>query len=64
MLVQSTITCPHRAARRVETMPENACQVAYRCKGCGEAPRPLSGDCCVSRSFGTVPCLPIQVERA
>lgn len=64
MLVESTITCPHRAAWRIETMPENACQVVSRCRGCGETLRPRPGECCVFCSYGTVPCPPIQIERA
>lgn len=64
MTIESTITCPHCTAQRRETMAENACQVVYRCQSCGETLRPLSGDCCVFCSYGSMPCPPIQMERA
>ena len=55
MLV-STITCPHCGAKRIETMPTDACQFFYECAGCGALLRPKPGDCCVFCSYGTVPC--------
>ncbi|WP_310093197.1 MULTISPECIES: GDCCVxC domain-containing (seleno)protein [Bosea] len=62
MLLQSTITCPHCAHVATETMPTDACQYFYECKGCGAVLRPLQGDCCVFCSYGSVPCPPIQME--
>jgi hypothetical protein len=44
----------------VETMPTDACQFFYDCKGCGERLKPLAGDCCVFCSYGSVPCPPQQ----
>src|ERR1700730_11043951 len=49
--------CSYQA---VETMPTDACQFFYECKGCGERLKPLAGDCCVFCSYGSVPCPPIQ----
>jgi hypothetical protein len=46
----------------VETMPTDACQFFYNCKGCGERLKPLAGDCCVFCSYGSVPCPPIQTN--
>jgi ribosomal protein L32 len=60
----STITCPECGHSETETMPTDACQFFYECKGCGELLRPNRGDCCVFCSFGTVPCPPIQEARA
>jgi hypothetical protein len=57
----STITCPHCAHERAETMPTNACIVFYDCVACGALLRPKSGDCCVFCSFGSTPCPPVQV---
>lgn len=56
----STITCPECGHAETETMPTDACQYFYDCKGCGALLRPKHGDCCVFCSYGTVPCPPIQ----
>lgn len=64
MELTSTIICPECGRRETETMPTNACQFFYDCKGCGALLRPKLGDCCVYCSFGTVPCPPIQQARA
>lgn len=59
----SVITCPcgHQS---VEQMPETSCQYFYRCEACGATLKPREGDCCVFCSYGSVPCPPIQRERA
>jgi hypothetical protein len=59
--LRSTLTCPRCGHRATETMPTDACQFFYDCKGCGVLLRPKEGDCCVFCSYGTVPCPPIQV---
>jgi len=64
MIQESTISCPHCATARLETMPANACQFFYDCTGCGARLRPKPGDCCVFCSYGSVPCPPIQAERS
>ena len=51
MQLESTLTCPSCGHRFVETMPTNACQFFYDCKGCGTLLRPKPGDCCVFCSF-------------
>jgi hypothetical protein len=56
----STITCPECRHKSSETMPTDACQFFYDCKGCGTRLKPKSGDCCVFCSYGNVPCPPIQ----
>jgi DNA-directed RNA polymerase subunit RPC12/RpoP len=63
MQLQSTITCPKCAQKSTETMPTNACQYFYDCVHCGAVLKPLSGDCCVFCSYGTVPCPPIQAAK-
>jgi hypothetical protein len=60
--LSSTITCPECGHARVETMPTDACQWYYDCRGCGTLLRPKPGDCCVFCSYGTVPCPPIQMD--
>jgi hypothetical protein len=52
MLLQSTITCPHRGLPKTETMPTDACQFFYECTGCGTKLKPKTGDCCVFCSYG------------
>jgi hypothetical protein len=64
MIEQSTITCPSCGVAKTETMPTDACQFFYECTGCGALLRPEPGDCCVFCSYGSVPCPPIQAERA
>jgi hypothetical protein len=56
MRLKSTVTCPRCGHRATETMPTDACQFFYHCKGCGERLRPRPGDCCIFCSFGTVRC--------
>lgn len=64
MELKSTIVCPECGHAETETMPTDACQFFYDCKGCGAVLRPEAGDCCVYCSFGTVSCPPIQEARA
>lgn len=61
--LQSTLTCPNCGHRVTETMPTDACQFYYECRGCGALLRAKPGDCCVFCSYGTVPCPPIQEAR-
>lgn len=56
----SIITCPRCHHKQLETMPTEACQFFYDCKGCGAVLRPEPGDCCVFCSYGTAPCPPVQ----
>ncbi len=62
-ILDSTITCPHCGHSQNETMPTDACQWFYECKGCGTLLKPKPGDCCVFCSYGTVPCPPIQAHK-
>lgn len=59
-ILQSIITCPQCGHKETETMPTDACQFYYDCKGCGAMLRPNPGDCCVYCSFGSEPCPPMQ----
>ncbi len=63
-ILNSTLTCPRCGHAETETMPTDACQWFYTCKGCGAMLKPNPGDCCVFWSFGDVPCPPIQLEQA
>ncbi len=64
MITRSTLTCPECGHQETETMPGDACQFFYECKGCATLLRPLKGDCCVFCSYATHPCPPIQAARA
>jgi hypothetical protein len=61
---ESVLTCPKCAFASAETMPTDACQFFYECKGCGAVLKPNPGDCCVFCSFGSVKCPPIQAKRS
>jgi hypothetical protein len=58
----STLKCPRCGGEREEQMPTDACQFFYECTHCGEVLRPLSGDCCVFCSYGTVVCPSMQAR--
>jgi hypothetical protein len=62
MQPQSTITCPECGHRETETMPMDACQLMYTCKGCGRTLKPIPGKgcVCVFCCYGDVPCPPAQ----
>jgi hypothetical protein len=60
MQLESILTCPNCGFQAAETMPLDACQFFYLCKGCGKKLKPKSGDCCVFCSYGSVPCPPVQ----
>lgn len=60
IILESEITCPNCGHSERETMPTNACQYFYECKGCKSLLKPLVGDCCVFCSYGSVRCPPIQ----
>jgi hypothetical protein len=62
MQLESTLTCPLCGFQANETMPLEACQFFYVCKGCGEKLKPEPGDCCVFCSYGSMPCPPVQQD--
>ena len=64
LVLESTVTCPKCGQAEAETMPTNACQWFYDCKGCGALLKPKPGDCCVFCSYGTVDCPPKQTGNA
>ncbi len=57
----SEVTCPQCGHRKIETMPTDRCIYFYECEECGTLLKPLTGDCCVFCSFGSVKCPPIQL---
>ncbi|MGH8673833.1 MAG: GDCCVxC domain-containing (seleno)protein [Burkholderiales bacterium] len=63
-VLESTLTCPQCGHRSIEAMPTDACLFFWTCPGCGTRHKPKPGDCCVFCSYGSVPCPPVQVERA
>jgi len=64
IILKSTITCPICQHQALETMPTDACQWLYECKGCSQLLKPTGTDCCVFCSFGTVPCPSIQLKQS
>lgn len=60
----SILTCPRCGFAKPESMPTDACQFYYECTGCGALLKPMSGDCCVFCSFGSVKCPPMQAQRS
>jgi transcription elongation factor Elf1 len=64
IVLDSVITCPHCGHVRTETMPQDACQYFYECRGCGAVLKPKQGDCCVFCSYGSVKCPSIQQNAA
>jgi hypothetical protein len=61
VILESTLTCPECGQVRTEKMLMDACQWFYECKQCHTVLKPRPGDCCVYCSYGTVPCLPVQM---
>jgi len=59
----SDLTCPHCGYKSSETMTTDSCLYYYECPGCGVLLKPLSGDCCVFCSYGSIACPPIQQAR-
>jgi hypothetical protein len=59
-VAEARITCPVCGFTKVEAMPADACQHFYRCEGCGELLKPLTGDCCVFCSYADSVCPPKQ----
>lgn len=60
-VLESILVCPECGYATAETMPTDACVHFYKCEACNAVFRPLSGDCCVFCSFGTVPCPSMQL---
>ncbi len=60
MILHASITCPDCGHVERETMPTDACQWFYDCKGCATVLKPVAGDCCVYCSYGDVACPPVQ----
>jgi len=54
------ITCPACGHAETETMPTDACQWFYDCRGCGAVLKPKPGACCVFCSYGDTKCPPVQ----
>ena len=63
MKLVSIVTCPACGLQSAEIMPTDACQIFYKCKGCGRVLKFKPGRCCVFCSFGDVPCPPHQQAK-
>ena len=64
VVLNSTITCPKCNHAKDEKMPIDACQYFYECENCKTVLKPINNDCCVYCSYGTMPCPPIQMDKA
>ncbi|WP_111631686.1 GDCCVxC domain-containing (seleno)protein [Larkinella arboricola] len=61
--LESVLVCPFCKHAKQEIMPTDACQFFYECENCHTVLRPLTGDCCVFCSYGSVKCPPIQEQK-
>ena len=59
--LESEVTCPKCGHKKNETMPTDSCLFFYECEECKAMLKPLSGDCCVFCSYGSVACPPKTV---
>lgn len=64
VILESTIICPYCGHAEKETMPTDACQFFYECRGCNTLLKPKPGDCCVFCSYGSIKCPPIQKQES
>ncbi|MFN4292444.1 MAG: GDCCVxC domain-containing (seleno)protein [Pseudomonadota bacterium] len=64
VIPESHLICPLCGHGKTEQMPVDACQWFYECEHCHALLKPKPGDCCVFCSYGSVPCPPIQQQRA
>jgi len=56
----TTISCPVcKFKSEVQMDPEEPLQF-YFCEECGARLKPKPGDCCVYKSYGSVPCVATQ----
>ncbi|WP_299179609.1 GDCCVxC domain-containing (seleno)protein [uncultured Neptuniibacter sp.] len=62
IVYESLLTCPECGFQHKEIMPDNYCQWFYECVQCHKVLKPLSGDCCVFCSYGSVNCPPVQAN--
>lgn len=63
LVLVSTITCLQCGFEKEEIMPTDVCLFFYECTNCKVLLRPVTGDCCVFCSYGTVKCPPKQQEH-
>ncbi|TMH04738.1 MAG: hypothetical protein E6H67_10220 [Betaproteobacteria bacterium] len=63
VILESILTCPVCGFASVEVMPTNACIFFHECANCHSLLRPLSGDCCVFCSYGSVKCPSVQQSQ-
>jgi mercuric ion binding protein len=61
VILDSMLTCPGCGHTTLEEMPTNSCQFFHQCARCHMLIRPVSGDCCVFCSYGSVKCPPVQL---
>lgn len=61
--LRSEVACPHCGHRKVEEMPTGACQFFDESEDDHTLLSPKAGHCCVSCSYGSIPCPPIHFGR-
>jgi len=62
VIYESEICCPECGFKKIEVMPDDACQWYYECESCHLLLKPKPGDCCVFCSYGSVACPPVQLS--
>lgn len=63
VILESEIKCPECGFKKTVLMPTGYCQWFYQCDQCHILLKPLTGDCCVFCSYGSVPCPPVQLSK-
>ncbi|SFK31429.1 hypothetical protein SAMN05216302_10042 [Nitrosomonas aestuarii] len=63
VVLKSQIKCPECGYRKVETMPTDSYLWFYVCEKCRVILKPLKSECCIFCTYGSVPCIPIQLSN-
>jgi hypothetical protein len=64
IIITTVICCPVCKFKSELRMIPNESKVFHFCEECGAKLKPRPGDCCVYKSFGTVPCVSVQEGKA
>jgi hypothetical protein len=59
----STVTCPICGTRQQLTIPSESQLSVYHCSRCLSWLKPKQGDHCIFESYGSVPCVAIQIKE-
>ncbi len=59
-VLDAVLTCPACGHHEIMTMEEFEPRTLWACPACGSTLRPRPGEHCISCSFASVPCPPVQ----